>query len=338
MGGDELKSDVCNKAGAIGIYKEFDIGGEVIRGRFLVDHVYEYDNHGKVISETLYLQGAPRDGGVVKHERKYDAYGNEVECRTCYENQAELQIWKYDDEGRVVYYEEKSTYRISGNENETTLEDLKEWRTYDDKGKLLFSKSLSSYGDAWKNAEYEVKCYHNGQEILIARGNLASDKCNNNDEGFCGWSTLDDKGRAISYHDTDGGSADWRYDENGACKHEFDPLCASDTKYDADGNPVSSTKRFHDGHVEKHSIDKHGYYTLEYALCEKSEIKIDRDYDENGNITHWVQSIRKNAKDFMPADDNEWETDIEECYENEYYPDGMTLRRQTAYERVDLID
>ncbi len=51
MSEDELKTGVCNNTEAVGVYKEFNIAGEAVKDCFLVHCVYEYDEHGKVVSK-----------------------------------------------------------------------------------------------------------------------------------------------------------------------------------------------------------------------------------------------------------------------------------------------
>ena len=341
MNEDELKTGVCNNTEAVGVYKEFNIAGEAVKDRFLVHCVYEYDEHGKVVSKEWPGREGKQEAGGWKYDRKYDDNGNEVECITtggvyCTFKEIRSETRKYDGNGQEIQYKYKCILRLSGREEDAVREDRTIWKVYDDEGRLFFSKCLDN---AMKCVEFE--CYHNGQKILTARTRLNKDKGDIHDD-FCGWTVLDHDGRPFSYHNTNGWSTVWKYDETGSHKHEFDSSAISDTDYDVNGKKVRRTVRWHDGGVSKYGTNRHGDEICDYQLFKKCECRAHRNYDENGNVVRLVCKVRKNEGDYMPAADGEWEIGLDAFYDNEYYSDDKTLRKRTIYERLmkisDLAD
>ena len=115
MSEDELETGICNNTEAVGVCKEFNIAGEAVKDRFLVHCVYEYDEHGKVVSKEWPGREGKKVAGGWKYDRKYDDNGNEVECittggvcRTFKEIRSETR--KYDGNGREIQYKYKRYY------------------------------------------------------------------------------------------------------------------------------------------------------------------------------------------------------------------------------------
>ena len=318
------------------VYKRFDIGGSVVAAWFRVSCISEYDTHGNLVSKLRYdYEGDKVVVSRSTHEREYDGNGNEVRHEFNIGSSYYLVKSRYDEKGRIVFEE---TF-LNGEKANDGL-----W-TYGENGELVFHSEIDSSGS------FDVFCYRNGKKFLHGRGHLNKGKpfefqnssSANDYEGapddYCGRMIFDEAGREKMSYNSNGRIIDYTYDDEGIHEHVRNADGRMEQiEYDANWKRKSWTLTRTDGGIDRFEYDGDGNEVYSCFLDKEFEYAAAYEYDLNGQTVRYRHMKRPTIADYKPADGRKWETDIEECYENEYYPDGKTLKRQTAYERINLIN
>ena len=322
-----------------------------------VRHDLKYDD-GDHLVERHAVKGCIYESKLCKIEKwKYGDDNVLIGYKSSTAGGELICLKEYDSDGRITYEEVHAASEeyegTAGCEKDSCV---KRWWAYDASGKLLFFKEMRDSG------EYETICYNDGKEFLRSYGNLYNDDVLKGGHGagdlnhgdVCYRTVFDNKGRRkLEYNDSQGvfkgGIKYWKYSDNGACECYCYGNSYSEqyAYYDSNGKLRIHVTKYKSGSgrlesvsgrmaIDRTEFDCNGREIRDYHLCLNHESENRKYYDENGNIVCELHCWRDSDEQYKPAEGKEWSVCCGMLTENEYYPDGKTLKKKTEYIRALL--
>lgn len=256
---------------------------------------YEYDEYGRVYKCTAISWTNNKPADYFIHE-----YDEEDRCisQTFYNKENEItrnREWEYDALGNCV---KDITYDADGNII------AKDVCVFDENGNILKREIIDNYGI---ETVYEYAYDESGYLICDTKKASNSEMTIKNEYVY---NENGDLYRMNTYwDDTERGYCEYTYDDKGRCVEEFSTLDKVETRYERmydDFDKIIEEKFYYmstewelgshiqysyneDGQISKEISGQTGLLSKEYIYDENGNILCEKNYDEAGEISYYVE-------------------------------------------------